>query len=535
MKRMLALACGGIAATTAFGAPDPAPIVSAGLFKNGNVVLVRRITPENGVATVEIPECLPAYGTFWHASQTPVKVTTVREPVKVEVVFRADSRIGALLADAEKNPDRTVTVSALPGETPSDAFFTVEGECLESRLQESLRIRLASGSVVAVDKSLVVSSKGLEDPETGAERKSRYWRFEGGEEPFLVGYLTKGAAWAPSYLLRLGRDDRAVLLMSAEIRNEIADWQDVDVSLISGFPSILYAGANALIGDRQIGEFAQEIGQTESGGAGRFLAKARAGALSQVASFIPGEFKAGASLAAYGAEGLEAGSGSDVHYRPVGRLSLGKDATVMLPLGAKETDVKRIVDWHIGDSRNIWGQPERNVENGQEQELWDSVKFKNPFDFPLSTGAIEIAEDGRIVGQAQCKWTNPGDETLTRITKALSVKGWYDEESDGKGVRSKIESLAPGERFRYNGSDYRKEEVTAKIRVRNFRKDPATLNVKKVFSGELVESDFDPAKTRNLPARDGRANVERELVWEFDLMPGETKEIKIVYWLWVMM
>ena len=102
-------------------------------------------------------------------------------------------------------------------------------------------------------------------------------------------------------------------------------------------------------------------------------------------------------------------------------------------------------------------------------------------------------------------------------------------------MRSKIASLAPDERFRYNGQDYRKEEIVAKISVQNFRREPALMSIKKVFSGELVESDFEPAKMRNLPVRDGRVNVERELVWEFDLMPGETKEIKIVYWLWVMM
>jgi len=539
MKSSIVLVGGCLAAVSSIGAVDPAPIVSVNLYKNGNAFLTRRLTPEKGVSTVEIPACLPSYGTFWHTANAPVTVTTASEPKTVRVTFRADPQIGALIAEAEKNPGLTVTAVVARGDVPGkgapDALFTVKGECLDSpswEEQPKYRIRFASGSTVTVGKSLVVASAGLEDPATGARRPSRFWKFEGCEEPFGIQYLTGGATWAPSYLLTFGKDGKADLLMNAEIRNEIADWKDVDVSLISGFPSIQYANSRALIGGLELSQFVQGIFGAEGG-----ARRAPVGMMAQnmMMSYAPAVFDGGVKPAAYQAAGMSNGAGADIHYRPIGKLTLKKGETVALPLGAKTTEYKRIVDWEIVDRRDYWGRLTRNDGSDNEQELWDSVKFSNPFDFPLTTGAIEIAEEGRIVGQAQCAWTNPGDETLVKITKALSVKGRCDEESDGKGVRSKISSLAADERFRYNDADFRKETITAKIRVQNFRKETAAMNVKKVFSGELVESDLKPTKTRNLPVHDGRVNVERELAWEFDLKPGETKEIKVVYWLWVRM
>lgn len=540
MKSMSVFIGGCLAAASVVGAVDPAPIVSVSLYKNGNAFLTRKITPEKGVATVEIPACLPSYGTFWHTAKAPVKVSTVSEPGTVRVTFRADPQMGTLIAEAEKNPDRVVTFMAPwegePEKASPSTLFTVTGECVSREVQYG--IRLASGSMVKIDTTLIVASTGLDDPATGKALASRYWKFEGSDEPFGIQYLTGGATWAPSYLLVFGKDGKADLLMNAEIRNEIADWQDVDVSLISGFPSIQYADSRALIGGLELAQFVQGVGGAESGAV---LRKARGGMMGQgmMMNYAPacvedaclGEAKS----AAYQAVGMSDGAGTDIHYRPIGKLSLKKGETVALPLGSKTTDYKRIVDWNIADRRDYWGRLSRNDDSAEGQVLWDSVKFNNPFEFPLTTGAIEIVEDGRIVGQAQCAWTNPGDETLVKITKALSVKGRCEEEGDGKGARSKISSLAADERFHYDDHDYRKETITAKIRVQNFRKEVASLNVKKVFSGELVESDLKPTKTRNLPVRDGRVNVERELTWEFDLQPGETKEIKVVYWLWVRM
>ena len=148
---------------------------------------------------------------------------------------------------------------------------------------------------------------------------------------------------------------------------------------------------------------------------------------------------------------------------------------------------------------------------------------------------MEIVEEGRILGQNICAWTNPGDETIVKVTKALSVKGVYEERGDGKAVSEKISSLGADERFVFDGDHYRKEIVTATMKLANFRKDAAKLRVKKTFSGELVESDVKPTRCHDLPPEDSRVNSVHELTWEFELKAGESRDVSFTYWLWVRM
>lgn len=551
MKQRLIGLFGCCFAFTAMGATDLAPIVSMGLYKNGHAFLTRRITPEQGVAYVEIPARLPAYGTFWHNAKTPVTVSTISNPQKVQVTFRADSQFGALIAEAEKQSGLSINIPALPtpsGLTPkptSDTFFTVSGECLNyaslrrtalennySSHSLDFRIQLASGSLVTINKSVIVSSSGLTDVLTGELSSLRRWKFEGSNEPFDIQYLTEGATWAPAYSLVFREADQADLFMQADIRNEIAPWQDVDVSLISGFPAIKYASAKSLLADLTMSQFIQEITQAEMQSEFNNMRYGMTRPSITMNHVIPADEMDELSSAAYRASEKIAGVGADVYYRSIGKLSLGQNETVVLPIDAKSVTCQRIVDWEIGDPRNCWGQLNAQAKASQDSELWDSVKFSNPFDFPLTTGAIEMMEGNRLIGQGQCLWTNPGDETRVKITKALSIKGWCNEETVNQNAENSNASNEP-EQIQRGKYVYSKETLIAKIHLQNFRTKKATINLKKRFSGELIECDLNPTKTRNLPARDGRLNSEHELAWEFDLNPNETKEIKVIYWLWV--
>ena len=148
---------------------------------------------------------------------------------------------------------------------------------------------------------------------------------------------------------------------------------------------------------------------------------------------------------------------------------------------------------------------------------------------------MEVVEEGRIVGQNPCAWTNPGDEAIVKVTKALSVKGTYEERGDGKMLSSKMSSLGANERFSFDGCEYRKETVTATMKLTNFRKKSAKLRVKKTFSGEFVKSEVEPTKRHDPPPADARVNAVHDLTWEFELEAGESREISFTYWLWVRM
>lgn len=527
----------------AAGAGDAAPIVKVGLYKNGLAVVSRKVTPDSTGTAVVDGSARPAYGTFWHSAEKPVTVTRTTALDGVTVSFRAAPDFAPVLAEAEK--DGTVEATAYTvGE--KDRIFTASGKLIvdsnpttsaaypnaswsgNPATGDMLTLQLKNGSKVNIPKGLKVSVKGA----AGCES----WLFAGTDQPFAIEYLSAGACWTPSYRLAFGEDGKGMLFMSADVRNELADWKDVELSLISGFPNLKFANVPSLLGggvDFTVYKNAVEAAEGGDQQPWYYGRKAKLGGVMSQSVMSNCAFGGAAApnAAAYGA--VEMGAGSDIHYREVGKVTLGKGETLTLPLGAKETKVERLVDWDLNDRRDFWG---RLVQEEFKPELWDAVKVRNPFAFPLTTAPMEVVEQGRILGQSPCAWTNPGDEAIVKVTKALSVKGSYEERGAGKTLTDEmLSSLGVGERFRFNGFDYRKEVVTASMKLTNFRKETAKLRVKKTFSGELVKSDVEPTKRHDLPPADGRVNAVHELTWEFELKAGETRDVSFTYWLWVRM
>ena len=519
-------------------ADDAAPIVKVGLYKNGLAVVTRKVTPDSTGTAVVDGSARPAYGTFWHSADKPVTVTRTAARDGVTISFRAAPDFAPVLAEAEKEGNVEATAYTI-GE--KDRVFTASGKliangnladgnlaCGNFAYDKMLTLQLKSGSKVNIPKGLKVSVKGAASGES--------WLFTGTDKPFAVEYLSDGASWTPSYRLAFGEKGKGMLFMSADVRNELADWKDAELSLISGFPNLKFANVPSLLGGGV--DFAAYRNAVEAAEGGDpqpwyYGRKARVGGVmsqSVMVNYAP-DGMAAPNAAAYGA--AEAGAGSDIHYREVGKVTLGKDETLTLPLGAKETKVERLVDWDLNDRRDFWGWL-TNEES--KPELWDSVKVTNPFAFPLTTAPMEVVEEGRILGQNPCAWTNPGDEAIVKVTKALSVKGAYEERGAGKTLSNEmLSSLGVGERLRFKDNDYRKEIVTATMKLANFRKETAKLRVKKTFSGELVKSDVEPTKRHDPPPADWRVNAVHELTWEFELKAGESRDVSFTYWLWVRM
>ncbi|MPN23036.1 hypothetical protein SDC9_170421 [bioreactor metagenome] len=157
--------------------------------------------------------------------------------------------------------------------------------------------------------------------------------------------------------------------------------------------------------------------------------------------------------------------------------------------------------------------------------LWDAVRFKNPLESPITTAPIEIVDGGKLLGQTTIKWVNPGEETLVRITKALTVSGIRSEyEAEDKGG-----SLKGGrEVINFAGYNYRKTSVDGEIKLRNFRSSPAKVIAKLQYSGEFISAEGEP-KSRLLESGVYSVNPRRELTWEFTLKPGEELTCKYKY------
>jgi hypothetical protein len=560
-----ALATASAAEADPAPALTPAPIVSLALFKNGTAVVTRRVVPPaDGAPLLLDGRLAPAHGLFWTDSAAPlaIKASVRRVALPPESIpergSRAETYAGreatvwarvpegaadALRAVAAGAAAATFSISAPAGDEPA-ATVALRGVVLppkkaarpEARTESfawygwsryeavsrttpagrdgDFALRLENGSVVRIPEAAIaaVSAEG------GDSAEIPVLEIAGATAPFEMQYLARGATWAPSYRLALGKDGTARLEMAAEIRNEMEDLDGAEVFLVSGFPNVEAAEIPGLLASgNSISRFLDSLARPTArhgGGHSAYMSQmawtmnsvdfADLGGASDALPQIPGE-----------------GNSADIHYRAAGRVTLASGETLRLTLGAGETPAAHLVDWAPSFQYDNWGN--RQDSDGDRRVPWDAVRFRNPLDAPLTTGPMLATADGRPLGQTTVRWTNPGQEAFLRITKALTVPGSFEESIVGRREDYPRVDLL--------GRAWRRIEIEAKLTMSNHRPEPAKLCIHPTIEGEFKESSETPASVRTLgePGSRGGANPKQELVWNLELQPGESKVLTYRY------
>ena len=543
----------------------PAPIVSLALFKNGTAVVTRRIAPSaEGKPILLDGRVAPAHGTFWTDSPAPLSFMSAHRLVSVsagsvgERPTRAEAyagreatawvRVPSDLAPAlealaaESGPASTFTLSAPPAGDAAVRTVRLRGTVLppkKSERPESRResfawygfwnyerverttpgerdgdftLRLSNGTLVRVPEAALaaVSAEG------GDSAEIPVFEVTGATGPFDMQYLARGAAWAPSYRLALGRNGSARLDMAAELRNEMEDLDGAEVFLVSGFPNVEAAEIPGLLATgNTVARFLDMLAAPRAS----HRARSRSSWTSQAAwTSNCAQFDLGADVGGSLPQIPSDGSSADIHYRSAGRVTLARGATLRLPLASAETPIARFVDWNPGYDYDEWG---RRIGDGLEDERvpWDAVKFRNSLGSPITTGPISVFDGGRLNGQTTVRWTNPGQEATIRVTKALTVQGAFEETIPGR-----VEDYPEVHML---NSSWRRVVIEAKLTAVSHRDESVEVLGHPTITGEFQDASEEPASKRNLgsPHERGAVNPKQELRWEFNLAPGETKTL----------
>src|SRR5262249_33728824 len=136
-----------------------------------------------------------------------------------------------------------------------------------------------------------------------------------GPATLTVTYLARGLAWAPSYRVDVSNPRTLTVEQAAVVKNELCDLRDVEVSLISGFPSVPFAHVLSPLSARTTWtRFFQELAQRP-----RELADSARNAVivgrQQVLQVGPLNVDLSAT---------PTGEGVDVHYQPLGKRTLAE-------------------------------------------------------------------------------------------------------------------------------------------------------------------------------------------------------------------
>lgn len=527
-KTCLSLLCSGVTALAAAVEPIvPAPITGLTLFKNGLAVVERAAKPGPGPFIVD-EEIEPLHGTLWFSPADGLTVARVNRklstpnyhPFNNFTATYENCRVTVELQSYGPQPAQTLTGTVVnPVKARPPKRFGNPQE--QIYIQPFLTLKLDSGELVTFQTGRLASIQAASIRET-LEVERPVWLFNSRIKtagPMYINYLTRGVTWAPSYRIALGPEAKLQIDQSAVISNELTDLKDVNVNLVSGFPNIRCADVTSPMSTKfDLNTFFNQL----SGGMGvressMMMNQARM-------DYAPVLMKAKAA----GVSPLpESGTTEDIQITPAGKVTLAAGDALYLPLASAEASYERLVEWNIPDNRNEYGRPLNRDSQTASGELWDAVRFKNPFERAITSSPIEIVDGNKVLGQSETGWVNPGESTVVKITKALTVVG-KAVEYEAAGVPKSDSSMkrVNEERIVLAGYTYRKPEVIGELTLKNYRQTNAKVLVNLEFSGELISADGNPK--RSMPERGiYSVNQRNRLEWEVELKPGE--ELKLNY------
>jgi hypothetical protein len=540
-------------------------IKSIGLFKNGLAYVTREIQIAKTGESVLADLPTPTHGSFWVESpegvQIDVRVTEREQPVAASVVRLAKTLDGAKVTahfKTEDIPAVSGTLKFVEADETDDSpqfgqnyqaatnrygwygssiqgnnipkppgpftYLTIETDkgpvMLEPALLSHIVAKAKDGSSAILSGNTLAA---VIKPPKPQKKPVMVFNVKdlGGVNPghgpkmltLRVSYLTKGIAWAPSYRIDLTDDKQLTLVQKSVIKNELADIEDAELFLITGFPSLEFSGVESPLSVRT--NWMQFFQQLTQAGNPNSSQNASMGQMVLTNNYVQPHSAPSMPV-------TPTGEGPDLHYQSIGRrtLALGDSLTISLP--SAEADYSRIVEWIVPDNRDYRGHM-NNHRNNQNSEkwhgvAWDSVLFKNPLKYPMTTGPAMVVADGKVLGQRTSYFISPGEGTTQHITKALSVRILTSEQEEPN--TRKVVYIG--------GNDYHRTDVKGTLTARNQRAETIELVIRRRFSGKLIEADDEP-ESRLLAEGVYSVNQRNELNWTIKLKPGEERVLSYKY------
>ncbi len=569
MKNLSAFLAASLLSTAVFGEAinaseiTKAPIAGLSIFKNGTVLVERSVEPPSEGPCYLSGDIKPYHGTFWALSDNSLKMTAFQETVISNSASSMDTRSFAErhggyeaivwfvseltglkeeldFLQKEGAAGRVLTVQPVTDEKTAKTFYKVEGVIekmpkagsavkngvmLPNPVFDGLVVKFPVGGAVRIPNANLkaVSAAGENQIETSVKRN--LWKVEGAKKPFKIEYATQGMTWAPYYRMEL-RDGKAKLTMACDVKNEMEDFSETEVSLVSGFPKIDMEGKDSLLNlrvslngflDVLDGGAVYNAPRRRSYLSNNYMAQAPMMSKSAAMDMADEESATLGSVAQ-----IEEKGAVNMHFQKIGKQSLKKGETLRTDIASAELEYTSKVSWNVAAMRDIdQNGYMRNLTTNAAQTVWDILCFRNPFSFPMTTAPMEVLLDGTFYCQTPQSWLNPGQEGKTTLTKALSLEPKLEE--------NEREEAEP-KTLKLEHSTYRQVTVDGKATLKNHRKEKVTAEITLRVSGviEKVELREGQKETRSVSIPYGVNPVSSKTV-ETEIEPGATCEINYTY------
>jgi hypothetical protein len=524
------------------------------LFKNGLGYATATTTLPAGDSRVfrlgQLP--VPTYGTFWVGYGNKVKLRklgTALEPVTesmpvstVDELLRLNPgmRVVVHLANSSSGEPAVVSgvVQSLPAartnnEPPSPYFMDVRrgperppyyyyGYPYAPPAGQQMVLVKTDRGIVALNPGSIQRAELLGNPvcvRTNEQQRpaiSMELEAPAAGEKIAVSYLARGITWVPSYHIDLSDAKTARFSAQAQIINEMADLNEVQVELVTGFPNIQFPELpNPVAMSQTLAEFLRALAAGRAEGVDRSHMMMQQQALAMNSIAYPTT-----PLPEY-AIASNAQAAEDLFLYPLRKVSLKRGETATIPLLTADMPYRHLYTWKIADLLDA--DASRPLPGGRSaEEVWHTCRMVNAAKMPLTTAAAEFVKDGQFVGQDTCYYTVPGAEASIRINRAMNVQAEQAEmEVDRKRNAAN-----------FYGRGYDLVKLKGELKIANRLAREIEIEITKDLSGEVLEKTGNPTDVQTARGLK-QVNTKHQLTWLTKLAAGEEQRFSYTYQLYI--
>lgn len=516
------------------GAELPAPATEVQIFRNSSAMIRHEVTPKGVSSFTVTGNFAPLEGTLWSSPNVKQIRKTITETEKKEQV--PFSQITATY----KNQRVTLYLRGENGKIEKISGVVLDLWKKDQPVwQEMVTLKCANGSMLTLQRSQII---GVESPafkaaERSVKEQKQAWEFTlfpKAAGKVIFDYIAKTLNWTPAFKMTLLPEKKFTLTGSATVVNTGDELKNVKCVLWAGSPNIenlnhfspMAMVKNAIPAPLQVRPLTVH-----------YASKARA--------FMMNDAAAAANEYVPSAPGI---SGNMAPFE-IGSLTLKKGEALVRTLGKAAGSYENLVRWQIparqaDDGRRVWKTPGTPTSN-----IWECLRFANPFKHPIPDTAVEIADGSRVLAQIKGSWVNTGESATWEITRCHDVKATFAEQeapssikNRGVGVFQRLEKTSVKKMPRsanakestvavkggyINGIWYRVTDIKGRIQLKNFRKTPVKLVIEMDYFGEFVSASGKPEK--KALNHFGSLNPKNQLLWNITLKPGESRKVDFRY------
>ena len=505
-------------------------VVSVSMFKNGYAFVTREIPiTDNTAKVVEVPQTSLGSLWFWSNEGQIDSVTGVDERTPASITVPISSSDEILRANIGKKFLFNMLYKDEKDGKVTDRRQTVEG-ILKTFINDMLTVETAEGtfiirhdkidSVIAKDPSVVLSI------EQKYEKSSHYYQIvtKNNAKSVMMMSLERGMTWAPGYAIDLSSPDKLVFTAKSTVLNDLLDFDNAKLRLITGFPNIQFQGIlDPLTSGMSVDDWLRSIsggvpGGFQNGGgmggqgSGGF-GGGRAGEITRKAAAAPASDSVNGITFDPTDNSLVVGNASgeqleDLFFYDLEKVSLKKGSRSYQYLYQFETPYKRTYSWD-----GVKGSP-----------IFNKIKFKNMTGKPISTAAASMFKKGEVVGQGMMNYTAANTEAELTVSRSLDFRTDASTELIDRavGAMKDKKGMPTMDLITYESS----------LEVENPKEEAINFQIKLFEMGEIVKTE--PKAEVEIQRTGIRGqNPNNTLKWDFKLEPGKTAKFTIRFKVYV--